>query len=261
MAFASHAMRRDDARMPVAGVLSPGLGLWQFVEARGLEPLVRRATAASLALLCCWLIFVALAIPMAAPEVNTAAATAIDTITLAPPRPQGPAEASQAPAGGRQSDPAPQSSPGGSVVDVSTPPAVIVPEWSVSRIRIAASGPNRATGARDGTAAGNATGQGGAGVYDPYAGATPMRLREVPGLGPAPDPSALGAFLRRATSLGLLRGGARCDLLIALTGAILEASCRNADGETAEALARLLAGEQLYGPSPNVRRTSIELPG
>lgn len=245
--------------MPVAGVLSPGLGLWQFVEAHGLEPVVRRATAASLALLCCWLVFVALAIPMTAPAARTVSATAIDTITLSPQRPEGPAKASEAPAGGRQAASAPQPRPSGSVVDVSTPPAVIVPEWSVSRIRVADSGPSRAAGTSVGSAEGNGTGQGGAGVYDPYAGATPMRLREAPDAVAAADPSALAALTRRATSLGLLRGSARCDLLIALTGAILEVTCRHADGGSAETLARLLAGQQLYAPSPSVRRTTVEL--
>lgn len=247
--------------MPVAGVLTSGIGLWQFVEAQGLEPVVRRATSATLALMSCWLIFLALAIPINAPDANKAASTAIDTITLAPPKPQGPAEASEAAAAGRQEASAPQTSSTGSVVDVSTPPAVIVPEWSVSRIRIAAPGPGIATGPRNGTAEGNGTGQGGAGVYDPYAGATPMRLREVPGSEPTADPSALAALSRRATGLGLLRGRARCEVLIAFTGTILEASCRHDNGDAAETLAGLLTGQLLYAPSSSVRRTTVELGG
>ena len=245
--------------MPVAGVLSVGLGFWRTLEARGQDRIARQVIAAALALLSTWTVFAVLNIRIEL-EADPVTATAIETILLSPPRPKGARQADALPSGGQSAPDSQPASSEASVVDVSTPTPVSTPEWSVSRIRVTLPRVRSSTGTAQGATTGTGTGRGGSGVYDPYAGATPMRGIEE-GASPrfAPEPVALDRLRTLARSRGLLATGYRCDLLLAMTGTVLEASCRTAGAQVSTALSELVVGQQLYSSAPSVRRTSIEL--
>lgn len=243
--------------MPVYGVLSSGIGLWQMIEASGHEPLARRLCAATLALLTTLSIFSALDIRIDGAGADGSRSSAIETITLTPPKPPGPDRAAQS-AAGIVGAPEPANA-AGSMVDVSTPNSLSNPEWSVSRIRVVTTPSNRSASTAAGSANGNGTGLGGGGVYDPYAGATPMRLPGSTTGGPDIELGALALLSQRARTQGLLRDVAQCDVLVALTGAILEASCHQSDGGAANALADLVVGQRLFRPVPSVQRARIDL--
>lgn len=259
MTFVPRDLRQADARMPVAGVLSVGLGFWRTLEARGQDGVAMRVIAAALALLITWTVFAVLDIRIES-EADPVATNAIETILLSPPRPKGARQADPLPSGGQSAPDSQSASPQASIVDVSTATPVSVPEWSVSRIRVVLPRARSGTGTAQGATTGAGTGRGGSGVYDPYAGATPMRGTDE-GASPryAPEASALDRLMSLARRSGLLATRYRCDLLLAMTGTVLEASCRTAGGQVSSALSELVVGQHLYNAAPSIRRTSIEL--
>lgn len=258
MTFVPRDLRQADARMPVAGVLSVGLGFWRTLEARGQDGVAMRVIAAALALLMTWTVFAVLNIRIEL-EADPVATTAIETIQLSPPRPKGDRQADTFPSGGQSAPDIQPASPQASIVDVSTPTPISNPEWSVSRIRVALPRVRSGTGTGQGATTGTGSGRGGSGVYDPYAGATPMRgIDEEASPRFAPEAQALDRLKSFARGRGLLTTGYRCDLLLAMTGTVLEASCRTAGGQVSSALSELVVGQQLYNSAPSVRRTSIE---
>ncbi|HMJ92585.1 MAG TPA: hypothetical protein VK472_00650 [Allosphingosinicella sp.] len=152
----------------------------------------------------------------------------------------------------------------------------LVPEWSVSRLppRPAppSASPSPAAGASAGASPGTGAagaGSGGAEVYDPYAGAAPLRReRGAPaapslgdrvlgffGLGPQAaggltlDEGALEA-VRRAVARALpgRRGTAELTVRVSPTGVVLEANARggSAPVEVRDALGRALVGKRLF---------------
>lgn len=260
MVFAVRDLKSDDANMPVAGVLSSGVGFWRMLEANGYEPLAKRVIAAALALLTTWSIFSALNIPIIALEADRSGSRAIEVITLTPPRPEGPDNDSQAAGGKPQSMLSASLSQPASSVDVSTPTPISNPEWSVSRIQIVLPRARSGAGTAQGITTGIGPGRGGSGVYDPYAGATPMRGAGDNGLPQLPPDARAFARLRAlVTSRGLLSNSYRCELLVALTGTVLESSCRTAGGQVSAALSELVVGQQIFEPAAIVRRTTVEL--
>lgn len=243
--------------MPVSGLLSSGIGVWRLLEAHGFEPAARRTSSATLAVLSAYAILAALNGPMGGVSTPRSQSRAIETILLSPPPPEPPTPSAHTlltEASHLQSIAAP-----GSMIDTSTPTPLSNPEWSVSPLRIAAPRSISRTNNIQGSASGNGAGTGGSGVYDPYAGATPMR-QSTPGVNQPPlVPGALAAVIRQARERTHLRNPARCELLIALTGAVIEAACRLAGGQAAADLAGFLIGQRLYSPSTRTHRATIEL--
>jgi hypothetical protein len=157
----------------------------------------------------------------------------------------------------------------------------LVPEWSVSRLpprpeppgaqsTPAAAASASASGSAPGGAAGGAGNDGGGGVYDPYAGAAPLRRQRgaasgAPslgdrvlgffGFGPRSfggltlDEEALDSVLRSvAGRLPGRRGTAELTVRVSPTGVVLDVSARggSAPPEARDALGRALVGKRLF---------------
>lgn len=108
-----------------------------------------------------------------------------------------------------------------------------------------------------GNSAGDGTG--GAGVYDPYAGAAPLRGGDAGGA--RPDDAALAALIAalRADAAGA-GGRFTCELVVAPSGRVDAAQCtRLSGGLTAQSVAAALRQRLLYAPADNPRRLTLTL--
>lgn len=161
-----------------------------------------------------------------------------------------------------------------SELDASVPDALPPPEWTVARIALPEAAEDRAAppqrqqlSAGAGGSGLSGSGAGGAGVYDPFAGAAPLRREAASG------PQASGATLalnrplldsvRRA--LGRSHPGARGTVTLSVRvspdGMVVEATPRGgtAPAEAKEALRRAVIGLRLFSgtaPAPQL----LELP-
>jgi hypothetical protein len=181
-------------------------------------------------------------------------------------------------------------------VDSTAPTDLPPPEWTVSRLppaqsqRPAAASGSAFAGTSAGagaSGAGAGAGQGGTQVYDPYAGAAPLRMNEsgagasstanmslgarVLGFLGLDRPAAAGLTLdetaleaiRRAVERSLpgRRGTAEITVRVSPTGMVLEASARggSAPAEARSALGRALIGKRLFSGAA-VEAQTLTLP-
>ena len=265
MAFFDQELRAQNALMPVSGVVP---GSWDLASLVGdaIELPVRRGVSMALSASAVALVLSAMLVRPYDDQFQLNSNRAIQTIEIAPPANEGVAVERDMPSGGLGNPPQEAPQAGSSVLDVSSATPLTVTEWSVSRItprRMPAtvSGPTAGTGTSGGIGAGSSFG--GSGVYDPYAGATPLR-REGP-LGASapiipPLPGPIAAVTRSIADRRLATGSVRCEVLIALTGMVLEANCGGqGQGNDGPAISALLLGQRLYASAPGTRRTILEL--
>lgn len=165
----------------------PGAGV-------GASPTVLRLIAASLSCLVAYLVFSALSFWLANGAALGAPARLVDAIAMITPSAAAGVDRTVVTSGGRAgAAPAPPIA-GASVVDTSEAQPFSILEWSVRPIAAPApTAPNRGS-AGQGRGVGNSAGDGtgGAGVYDPYAGAAPLRGGDA--AGERPDDAALAAL-------------------------------------------------------------------
>jgi hypothetical protein len=186
--------------------------------------------------------------------------------------------ASAAPSSSSEARQAPQPRPAAQTAsDIDATAATeLPPEWTVSRLpaearpRSQASSESAAADAPVGPGgAGAGAGQGGSDVYDPYAGAAPLRRERDAAAAPSIGERVLGFFgfgpasaggltldetaleaIRRAASRSLPAGGGTVELEVRVspTGMVLMAQMRggSAPREAGEALAKALIGKRLY---------------
>lgn len=143
-------------------------------------------------------------------------------------------------------------------IDLSRASQLPPPEWSVATIAAppqaapAAPAPAASAGAAAGTGAGG-------GVYDPFAGAAPQRLRH----GAEGLDAALLEALRTAVSQAHPGAGGSVELTVRLSpaGAVLEARLRGGTAPAAarEAMRRILLGKRLF-PAASGTAGTVDLP-
>lgn len=254
MAFQSATPWPDRSRMPVAGIIANDSVAWAWLVAKAGETVPRKAVSLSLALVCAYATFSALTF---SGQISLASdhSDAIEAIFLTPTRERPPREPAAA---GAPGTPQIVTTPG-SIVDVSTVTPLTNPEWTVSKIRLRTPVSRPSARRLTGAALGIAAGTGGSGVYDPYAGASPLRMpTDASAERTAIAAEAMDLLRRDANAAGLTLNGQNCEAIIALTGVVLDVSCRSLGGDPTPALTNLLRSRQLYGPAGTVRRVRID---
>jgi hypothetical protein len=223
---------------------------------------VQRATAAILALGVTWVVVGALTLRVDAAS-DVAPAHRIDTLQLV--------EIDRTPPGDRPTL-APAAVGGGaaqpaavamaSPIDTSTPTPLSLTEWSVTRI--AARPTAVATVARSAGPAvepgeGNAQGDGGSGVYDPYAGASPARRSEA--ADDEIDQTALAeltASLRRRYPQW--HGQLLCTVNAAPAGDVVQSQCLRVSGNIEpHAVEQAMAGMRLFEMGAGDRTSVVDV--
>ena len=266
MAFLARDIFVASPAIPLSGYRAPLLALtvWPIFEGDARD--APRVVAAGLAILVTWLVFASLSVWTH--NVSNAPQDRFDVLQLAlPKQSSGVAEQPSPPNSGIGSPIIQPPQAGTSPVETSTVTPLSIIEWSVSRIVPPPSstsklGPSSGNGA--GTGVGNGSGAGGSGVYDPYAGASPQRAAER-AVESASNMGLDRAAVERLRSdvsrrLGGRVPGLRCDVLIALTGVVLEAWCSGAaTGQDLEAVNAMVVGRLIFAPATVARRTIIDL--
>ena len=174
-------------------------------------------------------------------------------------------DAAEAPAAASASVAAEAAAPPQQEVDASTETELPPPEWALVRLPPQ---PRSRAEAAPSTRGGAGSATAGGGVYDPFAGAAPMRREETGGERSAGgfilDRAALEALLRRAArSLGGVGGTVEFLVGVSAEGVVVEAhpAGGSAGDEIGRRLAPALVGQRLFRPAAaSARPRSLRLP-
>jgi hypothetical protein len=144
-------------------------------------------------------------------------------------------------------------------VDVSAETELPPPEWAIVRLppQAQSGGPPRPATRSEG--AGTASAAGGAGVYDPFAGAAPMQAADLDATAVSPggfalDGRLLAELVRRAARvLRSPRGSVEIVVQVSAVGIVVAARTvgGTADADDRAAIAQALVGESLFRPPRN----------
>lgn len=225
------------------------------------QPIVPRLMAAMASVVGAYLVFSSLSFWLTNGAVDRARTYIADAIIMAAPRAAAGADRTVVTSGGRAGTAPATATPGASVADTSTPTPASILEWSVRPIAApATTAPNRGSSGRgQGVGVSAGSGTGGAGVYDPYAGASPLRRDDAAGT--RPDDVAYAAFLAALRVEASGAGGRfACTLDVAATGRVDVARCTRLSGPMdAQAVAAALRNRALYPPSSDARRLRLDV--
>ena len=222
------------------------------------HPFAPRVIAALFALICTYTVFSSLSFWLGSSAVDDGRAMIVDAIQMITPTSAAGADHAVIEQGGQAGAAPVAPVAGASAVDTSTPMPFSILEWSVRPI--AAPAPRVArigtAGLGQGVGTNRGSGTGGNGVYDPYAGASPLRRGGAAGVA---DAAALARVVAGFRARGQA-GHFSCEVIVGLSGQVIDANCTRVSGSlNPQTLAAGLRGVIVFGAAAGQRRERLEI--